>query len=75
MVMSQDQNAGLNENLQTGISFETVEQFKYLGTTITNQHSIHDDIKSRMKSGNACYLSVQNLWSSSLLYKNVKIKI
>jgi hypothetical protein len=46
-----------------------------LGTTLTNQNSIHEEIKSRLKSGNACYNSVQNILSSSLLSKNVKIKI
>ena len=40
-----------------------------------NQNSIHDEIKSRLKLGNACYHSVQNLLSSSLLSKSVKIKI
>ena len=48
-------------------SFERVEEFKYLGKTITNQNSIRADIKSRFKSGNACYYSVQNLLSSSSL--------
>jgi hypothetical protein len=52
-----------------------VEQFKYLGTTQTNQNSIHEEIKSRLESRNACYHSVQNLLSSSLLSRNVKIKI
>jgi hypothetical protein len=52
-----------------------VQQFKYLGTTLTNQNSIDEEIKSRLKSGNACYHSEQNLLSSSLLSKNVKIKI
>ena len=46
-----------------------------LGTTLTNQHSIQEEIKSRLKLGNACYYSVQNLKSSSLLSKNLKIKI
>jgi len=48
---------------------------EYLGTTITNQNSIQEEIKSRLKSGNACCHLVQNLSSSSLLSKNTKIKI
>jgi sorting nexin-29 len=76
MVMPRDQNAGQNGYIQIGNkSFETVKQFKYLGTTLTNQNSIDEEIKGRLKSWNACYHSVQNLFSSSLLSKNVKIKI
>ena len=56
-------------------STERVEEFKYLGTTLTNKNSIQKEIKSRLKSGNACYHSVQNLLSSSLLSKNLNIKI
>jgi len=56
-------------------SFESVEQFKYLGTTLMDQNSIQEEIKSRLKSGNAWYHSVEHLSSSSLLLKNTKIKI
>ena len=56
-------------------TFERVEEFKYLGTTLTIQNSIRDEIKSRLRSGNACYHSVQNLLSSRLLSRKLKIKI
>ena len=56
-------------------SIERVEEFKYLGTTLTYQNSIQEEIKCRLKLGNACYYSVQNLLSSSLLSKTLKIKI
>ena len=76
MVMSQDKIAGRSHNMNIdNRSFEMVEEFKYLGTTLKNQNSTQEEIKSRMKSGNACYHSVQNLLSSSLLTKNLKIKI
>ena len=52
-----------------------MEEFKQLGTTLTNKNSIREEIKSRMKLRNACYHSVQNLLSSSLLSKKLKIKI
>jgi hypothetical protein len=52
-----------------------VEEFRYLGITLTNQNSIQEGSKSRLKSGSACYHSVQNVLSSSLLSKNLKIKI
>jgi len=56
-------------------TFERVEEFKYLETTLTNQNSIVEEIKSRLKLGNACYHSVQNLLPSRLLSKHLKIKI
>jgi len=52
-----------------------VEESRCLGTILTNQNSIHEEIKGGMKSGNSCYHLVQNLLSSSLLSKNLKIKI
>jgi hypothetical protein len=56
-------------------TFERVEEFKYLGTTLTNQNSSPEEIKSRLWSGNAYYHLVQDLLSSTLLTKNLKIKI
>jgi len=53
-------------------SFERVEEFKYLRTTLMNQSFIHEEFKIRLKSGNACYHSVQNLLSSSLQSKKFK---
>ena len=50
-------------------------QFRYLGTTIINQNLIQEEIKRRLNSGNACYHSVQNLLSSRLMSKNIKIRI
>ena len=76
MVMSRDQNAGQNHRVRIDNStFVRVEEFKYLGTTLTIKNSIWEEIKSRLRSGNACYHSVENLLSSRLLSKKLKIKI
>jgi UDP-galactopyranose mutase len=75
MVMSRNQNAGRNHNIKIdNSSFERVEEFRYSGTTLTNQKSIQEEVNSRLKSGNTCYYSVQNLLSSRLLSKNLKIR-
>ena len=71
MVMSREQNAGWRHSVKIdNSSFERVEELKYFGTTWTNQNSILEEIKSRLKLRNACYHSVQNLLFSSLLTKN-----
>ena len=76
LMMSRDQNAGQNYSVRIDNStFERVEEFKYLGTPLTRQHSIPEEIRSRLRLGNACYHSVQNLLSSRLLCKNLKSKI
>jgi hypothetical protein len=76
MVMSQDQNTGQIHTLQIDNSpSERVEEFKYLGTTLTNQNLFRNNMKNKLKPGNACYHSVQNLLSFSLLSNNVTIKI
>jgi hypothetical protein len=52
-----------------------VTELKYLRTTLTDENCMHEKIKSRLNSGNACYHSVQSLLSSHLLSRNVKVKI
>ncbi|KAJ4439393.1 hypothetical protein ANN_07515 [Periplaneta americana] len=75
----------LGENPQTirgnaGILLEAskeieVEKFKYLGATVTNINDTREEIKHRINMGNACYYSVEKLLSSSLLSKNLKVRI
>jgi hypothetical protein len=76
MLVSRDQNAGQTREIRIGNrSFENVSQFKYLGTTLTNQNLIQEEIKRRLNYGNACYHSVQKLLPSRLLSKNEKVGI
>ncbi|PNF39950.1 hypothetical protein B7P43_G16663, partial [Cryptotermes secundus] len=76
MLLSRHQNVGQIHNTKIGNRcFENVVQFRYLETTITNQNLIQEEIKRRLNSGNACYHSVQNLLSSRMLSKNIKIRI
>jgi len=76
MVMPRDRNAGRSQDIKTdNSSTEMVEELKYLGIILTNKNCIQEETESRLKSGNACYHSVQNLLSSSLLSKNLKINI
>ena len=74
MIMSQDQKEGQNGNTQIGNKlFQTLEQFKFLEKTLKGSEFQYGEIKSRLKSGNACYHFVQSLLFSSLLSKCVKI--
>jgi hypothetical protein len=78
MLLSGHQNVGQSRDIKIKKrSFGDVSQFKYLGMTVTNQHTsmIQEEMKRRLISGIACYHSVQNLLSSRLLSKNLKIGI
>jgi hypothetical protein len=64
MIMSHHPNSGQNQNIRiANESFENVATFKYLGTILTDQNDTHDEVRSRLNSGNAYYHSVQNLSS------------
>ncbi|KAJ4435346.1 hypothetical protein ANN_17959 [Periplaneta americana] len=76
MIMTRDGNIVRNGNINIGyFSFEEVEKFKYLGATVTNINDTREEIKHRINMRNACYYSVEKLLSSSLLSKNLKVRI
>jgi hypothetical protein len=75
-MLSHHQNSEQNHDIKIpNRCLENVAQLKYLGTTVTNQNLMQEEIKRRLNSDNACYHSVQNLLSSRLLPKNAKITI
>jgi hypothetical protein len=76
MLLSRHLNARKNHDIKiVNRSFKHVAHLIYLGTTVTDQNSIQEKIKRRLNSGSACYHSVQNFLSCSLLSKNIKFKI
>ncbi|KAJ4451248.1 hypothetical protein ANN_02709, partial [Periplaneta americana] len=76
MIMSCGENIVRNGNIKLGnLSFEELEKFKYLGATVTNINDTREEIKHRINMENACYYLVEKLLSSSLLSKNLKVRI
>jgi hypothetical protein len=75
MLLPRRQNAGQNHDIKIAEIVENVAQIRYLGTTITNQNLIEDEIKGRLNSGNACYSLVQNILSPRLLSRNINVRI
>jgi hypothetical protein len=71
VLMSRSQKTGQKHSIKiANRSYEVVAKFRYFGTTITDQNHMHEEIKSRLNSGNACCRSVHSLLSSSLLSGN-----
>jgi ubiquitin C-terminal hydrolase len=76
MLASRYQKAGQGQSIKIGNrSFEALAKFKYLGTTLTDQNGIQEEIKTGLNLGNVCYHSVQCLLSSRLLSRYVKVKV
>jgi hypothetical protein len=72
--MFREKRAGQNHNIKIGNkSFKMVKLVK--SVNLTNQNPIHEEMESRLKSGNACYRSVQNILSPSLLSKEIKVQM
>jgi len=74
--MSRHQNGRKNDNINIGNKFfERMMQFRYLGTALTNQNSIREEIKSRLKSENAFYHSFAECFVFQFAIQHTKIKI
>ncbi|KAJ4445480.1 hypothetical protein ANN_07288 [Periplaneta americana] len=67
--------AAMNLRKIGNLSLEEVEKFKYLEATVTNVNDTRVEVKRRINMVNACYYSVEKLFSSSLLSKNLKVRI
>jgi hypothetical protein len=62
MLVSRCQKAGQGQSIKIANTyFEDMAKFKYLGKTVRDQYFIHEEINSRINSGNSCYRSVQSL--------------
>ena len=60
-----------NKHIRTGSnSYEKKKTFKYLGSLLTNQNYVHEEIKCGLEEGNLCYYSVQAI---CLLDSSLKI--
>jgi hypothetical protein len=61
MLMSGSQNIGQKHRINiVNRLVQDVVKFRYLGTTLTDQNHMHEEINSRLNSGNACYRLVQS---------------
>jgi hypothetical protein len=70
MLVSRHQSAGRNHNLKINNTyFENMAKFKYLGMTVIHRNCMHEEIKSRLNSDNACYLMFRIVFIPSPVLK------
>lgn len=58
-----------------GHNFEVVRHFKYLGSIISSDNSINEEIKARISSATKCYATITNVLGSKELSWKTKICI
>jgi hypothetical protein len=76
MLVFHQQTAGKHDNIRVfNKSLKNMVKFKYLGTVVTHQNCIQEEIESTLNMENAYYHAVPYLFSFQLLSKHVKIKI
>jgi hypothetical protein len=75
MLVSHNQKIGKKQSIKTASRcFEDMKRFKYLGTKLKDQNCMHEELTSRLNSGNACYHSVQSVLSSNLRLRTQSLK-
>ena len=74
MVMKWNVNPGIKIQLE-GRDMEKVEKFLYLGAVVTTTGGAGEHITSRLGKAQAVFCNLKNIWRSSQLGKNTKLRI
>lgn len=76
MVTSSSKSEPLPQLLQLdGENFKTVDSFVYLGSQVNSDNSIGKEIRRRVTLGNRSYYSLQKLFQSKTLHRNLKCEL
>ena len=57
------------------MSFESVQSFKYLGSTVNQNNTIEEEIKERLIAGNKTFYANQKMFQNRLLSKKSNLKL